>query len=103
MSNNLCSTEGCTLRVRATGARLLGLLHNREQRILEAADRQISAMMRARRVMSRTLHAWDQRLAATPSGATGPPARLLEQLAGGPANHVPAPAHFGVAAERATS
>ena len=72
---------------------LVGFLHIREsggtpchqvraaaQRILEAADQQIAALVRARREMRRTLQAWDQRLAATPANQQ---ARLLEQLTGG--------------------
>ena len=65
------------LRVRDAGGKPCLQVRHAAQRILEAADRQISTLMRARREMRRTLEAWDRTLAATPENQQ---ARLLEQL-----------------------
>jgi DNA-binding transcriptional MerR regulator len=65
------------MRVRDTGGKPCHQVRAAAERILDAADRQISALVRARREMRQTLQAWDQRLAATPAHQ---PARLLEQL-----------------------
>jgi DNA-binding transcriptional MerR regulator len=72
------------MRIRDGGGTPCRQVRAAGQRILEAAGQQISAMVRARRAMRRTLQAWDQRLAATPANQQ---ARLLEQLIGGPAHH----------------
>jgi len=68
------------LHIRESGGTPCHQVRAAAQRILEAADLQITALVRARREMRRTLQAWDQRLAATPANQQ---ARLLEQLSGG--------------------
>src|ERR1700730_9701373 len=68
------------LHIRESGGTPCHQLRAAAQRILETADQQITALVRARREMRRTLRAWDQRLAATPANQQ---ARLLEQLTGG--------------------
>jgi DNA-binding transcriptional MerR regulator len=68
------------LHIRDSGGTPCHQVRAAGQRILEAADQQITALVRARREMRRTLRAWDQRLAATPANQQ---ARLLEQLSGG--------------------
>jgi DNA-binding transcriptional MerR regulator len=68
------------LRIRESGGTPCHQVRASAQRILDAADQQITALVRARREMRRTLEAWDQRLAATPANQQ---ARLLEQLSGG--------------------
>jgi DNA-binding transcriptional MerR regulator len=47
------------------------------QRMLEAADRQITEMLETRKQMRATLKAWDAKLAATPASQ---PALLLDSL-----------------------
>lgn len=67
------------LRVREAGGKPCYHVRDVGQRILDAADQQITTLLRARREMRRTLKAWDRKLAATPESH---PARLLEQLPG---------------------
>jgi DNA-binding transcriptional MerR regulator len=65
------------LRVRDAGGKPCFQVRDAAQRILDAADQQIAALVRARHDMRRTLKAWDRTLAATPENEQ---ARLLEQL-----------------------
>lgn len=68
------------MQVRDSGGTPCRQVRAAGQRILEAADQQISALVRARRDMRRTLREWDRRLAATPANQQ---ARLLEELTDG--------------------
>ena len=67
------------MHIRESGGTPCRQVRAAAQRILEAANQQIAALVRARREMRRTLQAWDRRLAATPANQQ---ARLLEQLSG---------------------
>jgi DNA-binding transcriptional MerR regulator len=67
------------LRVREAGGRPCHDVRAAAQRMLEAADQQIAALMYARKEMEDTLRAWDRTLAATPPDRQ---ARLLETLCG---------------------
>jgi DNA-binding transcriptional MerR regulator len=84
------------MQIRESGGTPCRQVRDAAQRILEAADRQITALMRARREMRRTLQAWDRRLAATPANQQ---ARLLEQLTskvtGYPRTRASRPGPFG--------
>jgi DNA-binding transcriptional MerR regulator len=68
------------MRIRESGGTPCRQVRAAAQRILEAANQQMAALVRVRREMRRTLEAWDRRLAATPANQQ---ARLLEQLTGG--------------------
>ena len=67
------------LRVREAGGRPCRDVRAAAQRMLEAADEQIAALVSARKEMKDTLRAWDRTLAATPPDRQ---ARLLETLDG---------------------
>lgn len=72
------------MHIRESGGAPCDQVRAAAQRILEAADQQIAALVRSRREMRRTLSAWDQKLAATPANQQ---AHLLEQLTGGIVGH----------------
>ena len=72
------------MHIRESGGAPCDQVRAAAQRILEAADQQITALVRSRREMRRTLSAWDQKLAATPANQQ---AHLLEQLTGGIVGH----------------
>jgi DNA-binding transcriptional MerR regulator len=65
------------LRVREAGGRPCHDVRTAAARMLSAVDRQIADLVAARKQMRRTLHHWDQRLAATPPDKQ---ARLLDSL-----------------------
>jgi DNA-binding transcriptional MerR regulator len=56
------------MRIRDAGGKPCHDVRAGAQRILDAVDRQISTLMRARRDIRRTLRTWDRKLAATPAG-----------------------------------
>jgi DNA-binding transcriptional MerR regulator len=89
------------MQIRESGGTPCRQVRDAAQRILEAADRQISALVRARREMRRTLQAWDRRLSATPANHQ---ARLLEQLTskvtGYPRTRASGPRPFGPGSRR---
>ena len=83
------------LHVRAAGGAPCRAVRDAGQRMLEAIDQQISALVSTRRQMHDTLTAWDRALAGKPGDR---PAYLLEALADSTTQ--PSPPRRGLQARR---